>query len=202
MNIKKSGGFPPEVKESPMKRCLLSLFALTLILPLASCGFGPAESSAPPEPEGPLRLESLSVEVSRSGLSSQELARAVRELPEPLKDALGAQGVEAGTVTISVGSSPEAMAQAVSEGGVDVAFLQREDYDALEQAPSLLLSALPESGEAPDAMAAIVRSDNEALSGESFAAALAAAVNSLREEQPVFGPYDYACVRPDGEAGG
>lgn len=171
-----------------MKRLLLFLLILTLALPLASCGFGPAE--APPEPEGPLQLESLSVEVSRSGLSSEALAQAVRDLPEALKDALAAQGVEAETVTASVGSSPEATAQAVSEGGVDVAFLSQEDYDALEKAPRLLLSASPESGE--NAMAAIVRPDDETLSGETFAAALAAAVNALRENQPVFGPYDYA----------
>lgn len=173
-----------------MKRLLLFLLILTLALPLASCGFGPAE--APPEPEGPLQLESLSVEVSRSGLSSEALAQAVRDLPEALKDTLAAQGVEAETVTASVGSSPEATAQAVSEGGVDVAFLSREDYDALEKAPRLLLSASPASGKAPDAMAAIVRPDDETLSGETFAAALAAAVNALRENQPVFGPYDYA----------
>ena len=175
-----------------MKRWLISLFILLLVLPLASCGFGSRESPAPPEPEEPLRLESLSVEIPRSGLSAQDLTQAVRELPEALKDALEAQGVEAEAVTVSVGSSPEATAQAVSEGGVDVAFLAWEDYDALEEAPRLLLSASPASGEAPDAMAAIVRPDNEALSGGAFAAALAAAVNGLREEQPVFGPYDYA----------
>lgn len=171
-----------------MKRWPLFLFVPVLLL--ASCGPGPVE--APPEPEGPLRLESLSVEVPRSGLSSQDLARVVRELPEALKDALEAQGVEAEAVTVSVGFSPEAMAQAVSGGGVDVAFLAREDLDVLEEAPRLLLSADPASGEAPDAMAAIVRADDETLSGEMFAEALAAAVNSLRTEQPVFGPYDYA----------
>lgn len=172
-----------------MKQLLLFLFILAQVLLLASCGRGPAET--PPEPEGPIRLESLSVEISRSGFSSQELTRAVRDLPEALKDALAAQGVEAETVTVSVGSSPEATAQAVSEGGVDVAFLTRQDCDALEEVPLPLLSAAPASGEAPDAMAAIVRPDNETLSGETFAEALAAAVNSLRENQPVFGPYDY-----------
>lgn len=180
-----------------MKRWLISLSVLAAALLLASCGSGPAGDPAPPEPEGPLRLESLSVELPRSGLSSQALAQAVRELPDALKDALEAQGVEAGTVTVSVGSSPEAMAQAVGEGGVDVAFLAREDHEALEGAPWPLLSAAPASGEAPDAMVAIVRADDEALSGETFAAALAAAVNGLREGQPVFGPYDYAYVQPD-----
>lgn len=173
-----------------MKQRLLSLFVLAQVLLLASCGPGPAETGQ--DPEGPIRLESLSVEISRSGFSTQALTQAVRELPEVLKAALAAQGVEAETVTVSVGSSPEATAQAVSEGGVDVAFFSREDYDALEEAPPPLLSAAPASGEAPDAMTAIARSDDETLSGETFASALAAAVNGLREEQPVFGPYDYA----------
>lgn len=180
-----------------MKRWLISLFVLTQALLLASCGFGPAD--APPEPEGQIHLEGLSVEVSRSGLSSEALTQAVRELPEILKDALAAQGVEAETVTVSVGSSPEATAQAVSEGGVDAAFLPREDYDALEKAPRLLLFTADASEE--NAMAAIVRPEDETLSGEAFAKALAAAVNGLRAEQPVFGPYDYAYVQPDGETG-
>lgn len=176
-----------------MKRLLLFLFVLAQLLLLAACGLKPAETA--PEPEGPICLESLSVEVSRSGLSSEALTQAVRELPEALRDALGAQGVEAETVTVSVGSSPEATAQAVSEGGVDVAFLQREDYDALENAPRLLLSAASAAEE--DAMMAIVRPENETLSGEAFAEALAAAVNGLRAEQPVFGPYDYVYFQLD-----
>ena len=51
-------------------------------------------------------------------------------------------------------------------------------------------------------MAVIVRPDDETLSGEAFAAALAAAVNGLREEQTVFGPYDYAWAGPEEGAAG
>lgn len=175
-----------------MKHYLCLLCVLSLLL-LAACGLQTAEE--PPEPEGSLRLETLAVEIPRAGLSAEELSRAVRELPEALKTALADREVEAETVTVSVGSSPAAIAQAVSEGGVDLAFLPAEDFAALENAPRLLLTA--GEGEEPGAMAVIVRPEDEALSAEVFAEALAAAVNELREDQPVFGPHDYAAAEPE-----
>lgn len=177
-----------------MKRTLLLLCTL-ILLPLAACG--PSGASPEPPEEEPLRLEALSVEVSRGELSTEELARAVRELPEALRAALADQGVEAETVGVSVGSSPAATAQAVNEGGVDLAFLPAEDLAAQENPPRLLLTA----GDGEGAMAAAVRPDDELLSGDRFAEALAAAANALREDQPVLGARDYARAE-SGEAAG
>ena len=58
-----------------MRRYLPLLGVLFLVL-LTACG--PAEGEESPEPpeEGPLALTSLSVEVSRGALSTEELARA------------------------------------------------------------------------------------------------------------------------------
>ena len=170
-----------------MKRQLLILFLLIAAL-LSACG--PADRDASPEPSETETLESLSVEVPRGALSTEELARVVRELPEALRAALAGQGVEAETVSVSVSSSPAAAAQAVREGGVDLAFLSSEDLAALEDPPQLLLSA----GEGETAMSAVIRPEDESLSGDTFAQALAAAVNSLLEDQPVFGPDEYAPV--------
>lgn len=123
-----------------MKTRVPLLCALLLVL-LSACG--PEERSAPPEPPeaGPLALASLSVEISRGELSTQELARTVRELPGDLKAALADQGVEAEAVTVSVGSSPEATAQAVRQGNVDMALFAAGDFAALEDPPERILTA-------------------------------------------------------------
>ncbi len=179
-----------------MKKYLALLCALLAVL---LCACGPAEPEPEEEEKGPIERKSLSVEVSRGDLPAEELSRAVRELPKALKAALAEQGVEAETVTLSVGSSPAATAQAAGEGGVDVAFLPAEDFAALENPPRLLLTA----GDGEEgAMAAIVRPEDEVLSGEDFARALAAAVNGLRAEWPVFGSYDYAWAEPEVGAAG
>lgn len=122
-----------------MKRCLLLLCLFAL---LSACGPAPKEEREPPEPEV-LQFDSLSVEVSRAGLSPEELSRAVRELPEALKAALARRGVEAGEVTVTVGSSAEATAQAVRDGGVDLAFLPAEEFAALDSPPEVILAAGP-----------------------------------------------------------
>lgn len=137
-----------------MKRRMLSVWALALALLLSACAPAGEEEPAPPPEEGPLKLETLSVEVHRGNLPAQELARTVRELPEALKKALADQGVEAETVRISVGSSPEATALAAAQGGVDVALLPAGDFAALENPPDRILTAggfAPDLGEDPAA---------------------------------------------------
>ncbi len=130
-----------------MKRYLLPLCALALAVLLASCRFETAKEPVPTESEGPLRLESLSVEVSKGSLPAKTLAQTVRELPEALKEALAAHGVDVETVTVSVGSAPAATAQAVGEGGVDLAFLPAADLAALDAPASLILASGPAAGE-------------------------------------------------------
>lgn len=120
-------------------RRILFLFCV-LALALSACRPGKSDPPAPPEPEEPPRLETLSVEIPRAGLDTETLARAVRELPEALKAALAEEGVEVGTVTVSAGSSPAAMAQALEEGGVDAAFFTAADFAALADPPELILA--------------------------------------------------------------
>lgn len=122
-----------------MKRRMLPLWALVLLL--SACAPAGEGEPAPPPEEGLLKLESLFLEVPRGDLSAQELARTVQDLPEALRGALADYGVE--DVRVSVGSSPSATAQAVAEGGVDLALLPAEDYASLEKPPSLLLTASP-----------------------------------------------------------
>lgn len=110
-----------------MKKISL-LLALALLLGLTACGRKEPEPETPPGEEDPIRLETLKVEISKGGLGTQQLAAAVKELPEALQEALAAAGAEVGEVTVTVGSSASATAQALAAGGVDLAFLSAEAF--------------------------------------------------------------------------
>lgn len=111
-----------------MKKVSL-LLALVLLLTLTACRKKEPETPAPPAPPEPveediLRLEELRVEFPRSGLGKDQLAGAVKELPELLKTYFEETGtVEVERVTVTVGSSPASTAQALEEGHIDLAFL-------------------------------------------------------------------------------
>lgn len=109
-----------------MKKLSL-LLALILLLGLAACGR--QEPEALPAEESPVQLETLTVEISKGGLGTQQLAAAVKELPEVLRDYFAATGaVEIGEVSVTVGSSASATAQALAEGHIDLAFLPAEAF--------------------------------------------------------------------------
>ena len=125
-----------------MKKVSL-LLALALLLTLTACRKKEPEPPAPPTPPEPveedlLRLEELRVEFPRSGLGKDQLAGAVKELPELLKTYFGETGtVEVERVTVTVGSSPASTAQALEEGHIDLAFLPGT---ALPDGPAVLLA--------------------------------------------------------------
>ena len=111
-----------------MKKVSL-LLALALLLTLTACRKKEPETPVPPAPPEPveediLRLEELRLEFPRSGLGKDQLAGAVKELPELLKTYFEETGtVEVERVTVTVGSSPASTAQALEEGHIDLAFL-------------------------------------------------------------------------------
>ena len=111
-----------------MKKVSL-LLALVLLLTVTACRKKEPEPPAPPTPPEPveediLRLEELRLEFPRSGLGKDQLAGAVKELPELLKTYVEETGtVEVERVTVTVGSSPASTAQALEEGHIDLAFL-------------------------------------------------------------------------------
>lgn len=96
-----------------------------LLTGLAGCG---QEVTEPSVPDEPLALETLAVEISKNGLSTEQLLEDKRQLPNQLRDAFSQAGVEIGQVTVTIGSSPAATAQALEEGSVDLAFLPAEDF--------------------------------------------------------------------------
>ena len=125
-----------------MKKVSL-LLALALLLTLTACRKKEPEPPAPPTPPEPveedvLRLEELRVEFPRSGLGKDQLAGAVKELPELLKTYFEETStVEVERVTVTVGSSPASTAQALEEGHIDLAFLPGT---ALPDGPAVLLA--------------------------------------------------------------
>ena len=125
-----------------MKKVSL-LLALALLLTLTACRKKEPEPPAPPAPpepveEGILHLEELRVEFPRSGLGKDQLAGAVKELPELLKTYFEETStVEVERVTVTVGSSPASTAQALEEGHIDLAFLPGT---AAPDGPAVLLA--------------------------------------------------------------
>ena len=145
-----------------MKRTIPLLLALILLL--SGCGRRaeaprePAETppaaDAPEEVQAitektPLRLESLRVEVSRGGLSTERLMEAARRLPELLKEALEASHIYADAVQVTIGSSPAATVQALNGGSVDIAILPAEGFAGQETEAAVLLASGPGAEEDP-----------------------------------------------------
>ena len=129
-----------------MKKISL-LLALALLLTLTACRKKEPETPAPPEPPAPVEenilcLEELRLEFPRSGLGKDQLAGAVKELPELLKTYFEETGtVQVERVVVTVGSSPASTAQALEEGHIDVAFLP--GTAALDGPAVLLADAYP-----------------------------------------------------------
>ncbi|WP_369282905.1 PhnD/SsuA/transferrin family substrate-binding protein [Oscillibacter sp. GMB15532] len=137
-----------------MKNLAAALAAFLLLPCLSACGAGagpsPASSSGSLPADEPLKLETLRLELTRrEGLSADALMYAVQALPQALKTALANHGVEAGTVEITVGTSPAATAQALEEGGVDLAVLPGEAFVEAGGSAVPLLAA-QEHGDLPD----------------------------------------------------
>lgn len=125
-----------------MKRFCTVMLALACLL-LAGCG-PKAEEPRPPEPEEPLRMDALSIEFAPAGGDGETLLSALRRLPDKLKTALAEAGVEVGEVRVTLGTSQDATARAVGQGGVDVAVLTAEGY---AQAASGGRAVLADAGE-------------------------------------------------------
>lgn len=138
------------LEEIAMKNVAAALTALLLISCLSACGSGSlpaASSSSGASAAEPLKLETLRLELTRrEGLSADTLMYAVQALPQALKTALANHGVEAGTVEVTVGASPAATAQALEEGGVDLAILPGQAFVEAGGAAVPLLTTLERVG--------------------------------------------------------
>ena len=108
-----------------MKRCALAAMLAALLLPgCGTAGGDPGSASSSQEaPEAPIVIETLALELPAGGDT-----QAAQAFADSLPEAMAALGVEIGRVELSFSPSPAATAQALAEGGVDLAFLPAEDF--------------------------------------------------------------------------
>lgn len=132
---------------------ILAMFLLLASLSACGQGTGVASSSASAEQ---VKLDSLRLELTHSEtVSAAALMSALQTLPDTLKSALAEQGVEIGVVEITVGASPAATVQALTEGGVDLAVLPGDTFaqmggDTVPLLTAGVRTALPDSGNTAD----------------------------------------------------
>ena len=108
-----------------MKRRVFAAMLAALLLPgCGTVGGAPGSASSSQEaPEAPIVLETLALELPAGGDT-----QAAQAFADSLPEAMAALGVEIGRVALSFSPSPAAAAQALAEGGVDLAFLPVEDF--------------------------------------------------------------------------
>lgn len=116
--------------------------ALAAVLILGGCAVRAEDPEDGSSPQG-LELDSLAVEISKNDLPAERLVEALEVLPELLRAALADQGVEAETLTVTVGASPAATAQALAAGAVDAAFFPAEALAQQPDTPALILVSGP-----------------------------------------------------------
>lgn len=106
-----------------MKRRVFAAALAALLL--TGCGSRGESGSASSQeaPEEPVVIGPLALELPAGGD-----ADAARAFADSLPEAMAALGVEIGRVELSFSPSPAATAQALAEGGVDLAFLPAEDF--------------------------------------------------------------------------
>lgn len=139
----------------------LALLCLFLLLCLSACRRQEVEE--PPVPPDdveeieeieeigePLQLESLSVEISRGSLTSEQLTSAVKELPALLEKHLTAEEpLQIGDIRVTVGDSSAVTARALAAGNIDLAFLSTEGFLEHGGEAAALYGAAAKDGNSP-----------------------------------------------------
>ena len=131
-----------------MKRRALAAMLAALLLPgCGTAGGDPGSASSSQEaPEAPIVIETLALELPAGGDT-----QAAQAFADSLPEAMAALGVEIGRVELSFSPSPAATAQALAEGGVDLAFLPAEDFLRAGGGLAILADGEPMAPEQGDA---------------------------------------------------
>ena len=141
-----------------MKKHLWLLLALSLLL--SACGKQPQEPDQPDTPDTPpiqiqtpeetppsgekeelILLDRLTVELVVDWEDSDRILSQLEELSRLLSRALAGQDCQVEDVTVTISTAGGFTAEALAEGGVDVAFLPAVDYVASEAGGQAVLTA-------------------------------------------------------------
>lgn len=168
------------------------LFA-ALCLTLAACGRaeapGGTENAEAPAAGGstedstaaddPVKLAALNVEFSAAGHDEDALLALQRDFPAALIEALDAQGVEVGSVSVTFGTSGEATQTAMRSGAVQLAFLPAEDFFPYRGGMIVAHEDLPDEELSASAGLVAAAVSDDAHADERLAGALRAALGDL-----------------------
>lgn len=191
-------------------RRIVCLLALGLCLSLTACQSGgpasdppnePAQAapsapadSEPVEPDPDMRVGRLAVELVVGWEEADRLLTSLDQLSGLLGDALLERGCAAEEVSVTLSTAGGVTADALAEGGVDVAFLPGLDYVRCGECPAALIA-----GEEDQAGVAAVTPGREELGG-GFPAALAGALlDTETGRQFLETCYPEAAYEPAGE---
>lgn len=179
-----------------MRRYLPALLLAALCLTLAACAGGKqpdgAENAGPPALDGPVEdpgaadepvsIDVLNVEFAAAGHGEDALLTLQRDFPAALAEALGAQGAEVGSVSVTFGTSGEATQTAMRSGAVQLAFLPAEDYFPYRGGMIVAHEDLPEEELSASAGLIVAAASDDARADERLTGALRAALRDLAAE--------------------
>ena len=184
-----------------MRRRFGALLLAALCLTLAACAARAgtpigAENDKPPAPDGPaeepdaadepMKIDALNVEFAAAGHDEDTLLALQGDFPAALSEALDAQAVEVGSVSVTFGTSGEATQSAMRSGAVQLAFLPAEDYFPYRGGMIVAHEDLPEEELSASAGLVVAAASDDAHEDERLTGALRAA---LPELAPVLAPY-------------
>lgn len=177
-----------------MRRYLSALLLAALCLLLAACARagqpGGAENAEPPaagdpaEDPGaatdePLKLGVLNVEFAAAGHEEDALLALQKDFPAALTEALDAQAVEVGSVSVTFGTSGEATQTAMRDHAVQLAFLAAEDYFPYRGGMIVAHEDLPDEELSVSTGLIVAAASDDAHADGRFTEALRAALDGL-----------------------
>ncbi|EHB62401.1 MULTISPECIES: phosphate/phosphite/phosphonate ABC transporter substrate-binding protein [Paenibacillus] len=138
------------------KMTLVSVFALVIAL-LAGCGSSSSSGSGNSTPDAPSSPTSTSQSTGGSGTAAQtiealkisfvpskdpdQIITATDPLKELLKSQLASEGFDVGKVSIDVGTTYEAVGEALTAGTTDVGFIPGGTYALYDDGADVILTA-------------------------------------------------------------